>query len=94
MCNKALDELGRHSERYIPLCDIVRKVHELWPTENVNEGTIRDQVFRHRINCHPTLTNFPTVAKCGNGGSFLSSTAKEIIASIIKTEIKQFMIWR
>ena len=62
MCIQALEELGGHA-RYIPLIDIVQKVHELWPDENVNKGTIRDQTFRHCINCHPTHDEFPDKGK-------------------------------
>lgn len=62
MCVKALEQLGGH-ERYVPLKDAVRKVQELWPKENVNEGTIHDQVFRHCINCHPTHDDFPDRGK-------------------------------
>lgn len=63
MCVKALEQLGGRNEKYVPLKDIVSKVRELWPTENVNEGTIRDQVFRHCINCHPTHDEFPDQGK-------------------------------
>lgn len=62
MCVKALENLGGH-ERYVPLKDIVKKVQELWSRENVNDGTIRDQVFRHCINCHPTHDEFPDQGK-------------------------------
>lgn len=62
MCVKALEELGGR-ERYISLKDVVSKVHELWPRENVNEGTIRCQVFRHCVNCHPTHDDFPDHGK-------------------------------
>jgi len=58
MCIKALEQLGGHG-RYVPLKDIVDKVQELWPRESVNEGTIRCQIFRHCINCHPTHDDFP-----------------------------------
>jgi len=41
----------------------VSKVQEMWPTENVNEETIRCQVFRHCVNCHPTHDEFPDRGK-------------------------------
>lgn len=63
MCVKALEKLGERNEEYVPLKDIVSKVRELWLTENVNKGTIRDQVFRHCINCHPTHDEFPDRGK-------------------------------
>ena len=63
MCVKALEQLGGRNKKYVPLKDIVSKVRRLWPTENVNEGTIRDQVFRHCINCHPTHDEFPDGGK-------------------------------
>lgn len=63
MCIKALEQLSGRDEKYVSLKDIVSKVHELWSRENVNEGTIRDQVFRHCINCHPTHDEFPDRGK-------------------------------
>jgi hypothetical protein len=63
MCVRALDQLGGRDGQLIPLIEIVRKVRELWPIENVNEGTIRDQVFKHCINCHPTHDEFPDRGK-------------------------------
>jgi hypothetical protein len=62
MCIKALEQLSGR-EKYVPLKDIVSAVRELWPRENVNEGTIRDQIFRHCINCHPTHDEFPDRGK-------------------------------
>ncbi|MEM3700675.1 MAG: hypothetical protein QXL57_07420 [Candidatus Bathyarchaeia archaeon] len=62
MCIQALEQLGGR-KKYVPLKDIVAKVHELWLTQNVNEETIRCQVFRHCINCHPTHDEFPDKGK-------------------------------
>ena len=62
MCIQALEKLGGR-ERYVPLKDIVSKVQEMWSAENVNEETIRCQVFRHCVNCHPTHDQFPDRGK-------------------------------
>lgn len=63
MCVRALEQLGGRGEKNIPLKDNVSKILELWPTENVDEQTIRCQVFRHCINCHPTHDEFPDKGK-------------------------------
>jgi len=62
MCEKALEELdGR--EKLVSLKAVVNKVRELWPRERVNENTIRCQVLRHCVNCHPSHDEFPDKGK-------------------------------
>jgi len=63
MCVEVLEQLGGRNGKYVPLKDIVGRVRELWLGENVNEETIRCQVFRHCINCHPTHDEFPDRGK-------------------------------
>jgi hypothetical protein len=62
MCVKALEQLDG-GKKYVSLKNIVDKVRELWLTENVNEETIRCQIFRHCVNCHPTHDQFPDGGK-------------------------------
>jgi len=62
MCEKALKELDGH-QKFVFLKDIISKVHKLWPRERVNENTIRCQVLRHCINCHPSHDEFPDKGK-------------------------------
>jgi hypothetical protein len=62
MCAQALEILGGH-ENYVPLKSIINKIHELWPKEHVNDDTIRCQILRHCINCHPSHDDFPDKGK-------------------------------
>ena len=62
MCSKALTDL-QGNEKYVPLIDIVHKIHQMYPNENVNETTIRCQIISHCINRHPSHDKFPDKGK-------------------------------
>ena len=62
MCSKALTDLYGN-EKYVPLIDIVHKIQQMYPNENVNEGTIRCQVVVHCINRHPAHDDFTDKGK-------------------------------
>lgn len=58
MAKDILCDLGG-TEKWIPLIDIVTGVREKWNQENVNEGTIRCQIYCRCVNCHPSHDQFP-----------------------------------
>jgi len=62
MCKEAAAQLGG-KYKWIPLLEIVKQVQKNYPEESVNKGTIRDQIFRHCVNCHPTHDHFPDRGK-------------------------------
>ena len=88
MCVRALEQLGGRGEKNIPLKDIVSKILELWPTENVDEQTIRCQVFRHCINAIRLMMNSPIRGKCGNKEDCLSQIGKATIDFIIRKQMR------